>query len=100
MDISRQSQDRIEDFRSMMQLEVGPGALTTKIAMNLKNPYLFKELSFGPAPLKRRIDYAYAAGLISRAEADYIKKVVSGESGESGGIGEIDDIGNGGENYN
>ncbi len=89
MDISRQSEDRIKDFL-WMQEEVGPGALATKIAMNLKNPYLFKEFMSGEGvDPNRTIYYAYAAGLISRAEADYLKNPLgfddNGNDDENGG---------------
>ncbi len=67
MDISRQSQDRIEDFRSMSD-----DALFTRIVMNLKNPHLFKNFFASGGVGISVADYAYAAGLISRAEADYL----------------------------
>ena len=82
MDISRQSEDRIEDFRSMMQLE---NPLIIKIGMNLKNPHLFKNFFGSDVANISVADYAYAAGLISKAEADYLNHLPI----------EIDDNGNG-----
>ena len=69
MDISRQSQDRIEDFMSIAQLEE---ELIIKILRNLKNPYLFRQFFMSGGVGISVADYAYAAGLISRAEADYL----------------------------
>lgn len=67
MDISRQSQARIDDLKAMPT-----AAQFEKIAMNIKNPQIYQQ--FMAAEDSAEIaDYAYAAGLISKADADFIK---------------------------
>ena len=76
MDISRQSQARIEDLQAMPS-----AAQFEKIAMNIKNPQIYQQ--FMAAEEDAEIaDYAYAAGLISKADADFIKNYE--ENSESG----------------
>ena len=66
MDISKQSQARIDDLSSMPS-----AAQFEKIAMNIKNPQIYAQFLAldAEAPIW---DYAYAAGLISKADADFI----------------------------
>ena len=61
-----------------------------KIAMGLKNPQLFSQF-LGLDESAVVWDYAYAAGLISRADADLMKSYEGGETMENNGSGEIPD---------
>lgn len=71
MDISKQSQERIDDLKS-----IPAAARFEKIAVNLENPQLYRQfLEIGAeADIKEIVDYAYAAGLISKADAEKIKQ--------------------------
>ena len=67
MDISRQSQERIDWLKAM------PAAAQFEtIAMGIKNPQIYSQ--FLALDEDASIwDYAYAAGLISKADADFAK---------------------------
>lgn len=67
MDISKQSQERIDWLKAM------PAAAQFEaIAMNIENPQIFSQ--FLALDEEASVwDYAYAAGLISKADADLIK---------------------------
>ena len=67
MNISKQSQERIDWLQAM------PAAAQFEaIAMNIKNPAIFAQ--FLALDEEASVwDYAYAAGLISKADADAIK---------------------------
>ena len=67
MDISKQSQARIDDLQAMPQ-----AAQFEKIAMNIKNPQIYRQF-LASEDSAEVADYAYAAGLISKADADFIK---------------------------
>ena len=67
MDISKQSQERIDWLKAM------PAAAQFEaIAMKIENPAIFSQ--FLALDEEASVwDYAYAAGLISKADADFIK---------------------------
>ena len=67
MDISKQSQERIDWLKAM------PAAAQFEaIAMKIENPAIFSQ--FLALDEEASIwDYAYAAGLISKADADFAK---------------------------
>ena len=67
MDISNQSQERIDWLKAM------PAAAQFEaIAMRIENPAIFSQ--FLALDEEASIwDYAYAAGLISKADADFVK---------------------------
>ena len=67
MNISKQSQERIDWLKAM------PAAGQFEaIAMKIKNPAIFSQ--FLALDEEASVwDYAYAAGLISKADADFIK---------------------------
>ena len=67
MDISKQSQARIDDLQAMPQ-----AAQFEKIAMNIKNPQIYRQF-LASEDSAEVADYAYAAGLISKADAHFIK---------------------------
>ena len=67
MDISKQSQARIDDLQAMPQ-----AAQFEKIAMNIKNPQIYRQF-LASEDSAEIADYAYAAGLISKADAHFIK---------------------------
>lgn len=79
MNISKQSQERITwlmDMPTAAQFEA--------IAMNIKNPAIFSQ--FLALDEEASVwDYAYAAGLISKADADLIKAEEAEESEDSPG---------------
>lgn len=76
MDISKQSQARIDWLQAM------PAAAQFEaIAMGIKNPQIYSQflaLDAGDSVW----DYAYAAGLISKADADFIKAEEAEDEGE------------------
>lgn len=76
MDISKQSQERIDWLKAM------PAAAQFEaIAMRIENPAIFSQ--FLALDEEASIwDYAYAAGLISKADADFIKAEEAEEEGE------------------
>lgn len=81
MNISKQSQERI-DWLKAMPAE----AQFEAIAMNIENPQIFSQ--FLALDEDASVwDYAYAAGLISKADADFIKaeEAEESEGGEEGG---------------
>lgn len=67
MNISKQSQERIDWLKAM------PAAAQFEaIAMKIENPAIFSQ--FLALDEEASIwDYAYAAGLISKADADFVK---------------------------
>lgn len=67
MDISKQSQERIDWLKAM------PAAAQFEaIAMKIENPAIFSQ--FLALDENASVwDYAYAAGLISKADADFVK---------------------------
>lgn len=67
MNISKQSQERI-DWLKAMPAE----AQFEAIAMNIENPQIFSQF-LAPDEDASVWDYAYAAGLISKADADFVK---------------------------
>ena len=67
MDISKQSQARIDDLQAMPQ-----AAQFEKIAMNIKNPQIYRQF-LASEDSAEIAEYAYAAGLISKADAHFIK---------------------------
>ena len=76
MDISKQSQARIDDLAAM------PGvAQIEKIAMNIKNPQIYRQF-LASEDSADVADYAYAAGLISKADADFIKQQTAEDTEE------------------
>lgn len=81
MDISKQSQERIDWLKAM------PAAAQFEaIAMRIENPAIFSQ--FLALDDDASIwDYAYAAGLISKADADFVKaeEAKEAEGGEEGG---------------
>lgn len=81
MDISKQSQERIDWLKAM------PAAAQFEaIATRIENPAIFSQ--FLALDEDASIwDYAYAAGLISKADADFIKaeEAEEAEGGEEGG---------------
>lgn len=76
MDISKQSQARIDWLQAM------PAAAQFEaIAMGIKNPQIYSQflaLDEGASVW----DYAYAAGLISKADADFAKAEEAAEAEE------------------
>lgn len=76
MDISRQSQERIDWLKAM------PAAAQFEaIAMKIENPAIFSQ--FLALDEEASIwDYAYAAGLISKADADFAKAEEAEDEGE------------------
>lgn len=78
MDISKQSQERIDWLKAMPT-----AAQFEAIAMRIENPAIFSQ--FLALDEDASVwDYAYAAGLISKADADFIKaeEAEEEESGE------------------
>lgn len=76
MDISRQSQARIDDLKAMPS-----AAQFEAIAMRIENPAIFSQ--FLTLDDDASVwDYAYAAGLISKADADFIKAEEAEEAEE------------------
>lgn len=75
MDISKQSQERIDWLKAM------PAAAQFEaIAMKIENPAIFSQ--FLALDENASVwDYAYAAGLISKADADFIKAEEAEEEG-------------------
>ena len=79
MNISKQSQERIDWLKAMPA-----GAQFEAIAMKIENPQIFSQ--FLALDEDASVwDYAYAAGLISKADADFIKAEEAEENKEEGG---------------
>ena len=77
MDISKQSQARIDWLKAMPTT-----AQFEAIAMGIKNPQIYSQ--FLALDEDASIwDYAYAAGLISKADADFIKAEEAAEEEEN-----------------
>ena len=78
MDISKQSQARIDWLKAM------PAAAQFEaIAMGIKNPQIYSQ--FLALDENASVwDYAYAAGLISKADADFIKAEEAEEAEDEG----------------
>jgi hypothetical protein len=81
MDISKQSQARIDWLKAMPK-----EAQFEAIAMRIENPQIFSQFLASEEDASVW-DYAYAAGLISKADADFIKaeEAKEAEDGEEGG---------------
>ena len=78
MNISKQSQERI-DWLKAMPTE----AQFEAIAMRIENPAIFSQ--FLALDENASVwDYAYAAGLISKADADFVKAEEAEESEDEG----------------
>ena len=79
MNISKQSQERIDWLKAM------PAAAKFEaIAMRIENPAIFSQ--FIALDEDASVwDYAYAAGLISKADADFAKAEEAEESEENEG---------------
>ena len=79
MDISKQSQARIDWLKAM------PAAAQFEaIAMGIKNPQIYSQ--FLALDEDASVwDYAYAAGLISKADAEFAKAEEAEESEDEGG---------------
>ena len=78
MDISKQSQAKIDWLKAMPQ-----AAQFEKIAMGIKNPQIYSQ--FLALDEDASVwDYAYAAGLISKADADFIKAEEAEEAEDEG----------------
>jgi len=76
MDISKQSQARIDWLKAMPK-----EAQFEAIAMRIENPQIFSQ--FLASEEETSIwDYAYAAGLISRADAAFAKAEEAEDEGE------------------
>ena len=78
MDISKQSQARIDWLKAMPK-----EAQFEAIAMRIENPQIFSQ--FLASEEETSIwDYAYAAGLISRADAAFVKAEEAEEAEDEG----------------
>ena len=76
MNISKQSQERIDWLKAMPT-----AAQFEAIAMKIENPAIFSQ--FLALDEEASIwDYAYAAGLISKADADFAKAEKAEDEGE------------------
>jgi len=76
MDISKQSQAKIDWLKAMPT-----AAQFEAIAMGIKNPQIYSQ--FLALDEDASVwDYAYAAGLISKADADFIKAEEAAEEEE------------------
>ena len=71
MDISMQSQGRIDKYTAMSD-----EALKNAIGMKIENPQIFKEFM---ASETVDWDYAVAAGILTRADVKYIKEEINSE---------------------
>lgn len=78
MDISKQSQERIDWLRAMPK-----EAQFEAIAMRIENPQIYSQFLASDEDASIW-DYAYAAGLISKADADFIKAEEAEEEGGEG----------------
>ena len=76
MDVSMQSQGRIEKYKDM-----DTEALKNMIGMRIENPQIFKEFM---ASETIDWDYAVAAGILTRADVKYIKEELNSEESEGG----------------
>lgn len=78
MNISKQSQERIDWLKAMPAV-----AQFEAIAMNIENPQIFSQ--FLALDDNASVwDYAYAAGLISKADADFAKAEEAEEAESEG----------------
>ncbi len=71
MDVSMQSKGRVEKYMNM-DIE----ALKTAIGMKIENPQIFKEFM---TTINVDWDYAVAAGILTRADVEYIKEELNSE---------------------
>ena len=78
MDISKQSQERIDWLKAMLA-----AAQFEAIAMKIENPAIFSQF-LALEDNASVWDYAYAAGLISKADADFVKAEEAEESANEG----------------
>ncbi len=81
MDISKQSQARIDWLKAMPK-----EAQFEAIAMRIENPQIYSQFLASDEDASIW-DYAYAAGLISRADAAFAKAEEAKESEGEGGEG-------------
>lgn len=82
MDISMQSKGRVDKYSAM-----STEALKNVIGMKIENPQIFKEFM---ASETVDWDYAVAAGILTRADVEYIKEEINSEEEtptEEGGEG-------------
>lgn len=79
MDISKQSQARIDLLKAMPK-----EAQFEAIAMKIENPQIFSQFLASEEDASVW-DYAYAAGLISKADAAFVKAEEAKESEGEGG---------------
>jgi len=78
MDISKQSQARIDWLKAMPK-----EAQFEAIAMRIENPQIFSQFLASEEDASVW-DYAYAAGLISRADAAFVKAEEAEEAEDEG----------------
>lgn len=71
MDVSMQSQGRIDKYKDM-----DTEALKNMIGMRIENPQIFKEFMSADTI---DWDYAVAAGILTRADVKYIKEEINSE---------------------
>lgn len=71
MNVSMQSQGRIEKYKDM-----NTEALKNVIGMKIENPQIFKEFMASDTV---DWDYAVAAGILTRADVKYIKEELNSE---------------------
>ena len=78
MNISKQSQERIDWLKAMPK-----EAQFEAIAMRIENPQIYSQFLASDEDASVW-DYAYAAGLISKADADFAKAEEAEESEDEG----------------
>ena len=78
MNISKQSQERIDWLKAMPK-----EAQFEAIAMRIENPQIYSQFLASDEDASIW-DYAYAAGLISKADADFAKAEEAEESEDEG----------------
>lgn len=78
MNISKQSQERIDWLKAMPK-----EAQFEAIAMRIENPQVYSQFLASDEDASIW-DYAYAAGLISKADADFAKAEEAEESEDEG----------------
>lgn len=91
INIEKMREDNVQSHLIFLA-EMASASQFEKIAMGLKNPQIFSQF-LGLDESAVVWDYAYAAGLISRAEADLMKSYEGGDSEEV----PVDDDSNPGE---
>ncbi len=71
MDISMQNNDRVNEYKDM-----DTEALKNAIGMRIENPQIFKEFMSAETV---DWDYAVAAGILTKADVQYIKENINSE---------------------